>query len=232
VCSRRRRALAIVVALFALAAPASVRAADLPAGSVGSLPQAGGDSSIPIEQRPVPYKPLPILDPRLSPRSGFLLIGVAAVPVPPATGNGHERGLTLAIGDGIRTQWGVAFVELERSLRLTAPRWSDISVRLPCYTMSGGLTLGPAELELGGGLSFFGFDWLDDGVAFSFLSPGASARATIVFDRVRASVVASTEYLWRWFDRRDVVLNALSLQIAIVNPPSRRFGTHPLDVQE
>jgi hypothetical protein len=186
--------------------------------------------AVPIMERPMPYTPSPLFDGRVSPRSGFLVAGVASVP--PSPWNGREHALSLAVGDGLRTEWGVAFLELERSIRVTAPRLSDLSVRLPCYALSGGLHLGPFELEAGGGLSLLGVDWLDDdGVGFSFLSPGASARATLVIDRVRASVQVSTEYLWRWFDRRDVVLNALALQIAISSPPSMKFGTRPLDVQ-
>jgi hypothetical protein len=199
--------------------------------AVALVTLAGPADAVPITERPIAYQPYPIFDPHLSPRSGFLVAGVASVP--PSPWNGRERALTLAIGDGIRSEWGVAFVELERSVRLTAPRPSDLSVRLPCYALSGGLRVGPFELEAGGGLSLLGVDWLDDdGVAFSFLSPGAGARATVVIDRLRASVQLSTEYLWRWFDRRDVVINALALQLAIVSPPSRRFGSRPIAVEE
>jgi hypothetical protein len=183
-----------------------------------------------ITAKPVPWKRWPLFDPRLDPRSGFLFGGVAWLP--PESGTGHETGLTLGVGDGIRTEWGPIFVESERSLRLTAPRPLDLAVRLPCFTLSGGLRLGLVELQAGFGVSVFGVDTLDRGFGFSFFSPGASVRATVVAGRVRASVQASTEYLWRWFDRRDIPINALTLHLALVGQPSRRFGSHPLDVQE
>jgi hypothetical protein len=190
----------------------------------------GGRDDVPITSKPVPWKRWKLFDPRLDPRSGFFVGGVAWLPLPSSPG--HDPALHLAVGDGIRTEWGPVFVESERSLRITAPHALDVAVRLPCYTFSGGLHAGPFELQAGVGLSVFGVDTLDRGVAFSFFSPGATARATVVAGRVRASVQASTEYLWRWFDRRDIAITSLALQLAIVNPPSRKFGSHPLDVQE
>jgi hypothetical protein len=215
----RRRALGSTLGLLALltvSAPNGARAQQSPPSD--------------ITAKPVPWKRWPLFDPRLDPRSGFVYGGVAWLE--PAAGAGHDAGVTVGVGDGIRTEWGRVFVESERSLRLTAPRLLDVAIRLPCFTLSGGLRLGPVELQAGFGLSVFGVDTLDSGVGFSFFSPGASARATVEAGRVRISLQASTEYLWRWFDRRDIPINALTLHLAFVGQPSRRFGQHPLDVQE
>lgn len=190
-----------------------------PAHAADSAPQ------LPPELRPLPWKRWALFDPILDPRSALVEGGYATLA---GTGGGRRGALRLAIGDGIRTEWGVPLVELERRLSVTATSPTDLLVQLPCYTMWGGLRLGPTELGAGSGLCAVGIDTLGSGVAFSALSPSAAARATIVVGRVRVSALASIEYLWRWFGRTDLVVRAISIDLALVAAPEGRLGTHPV----
>jgi hypothetical protein len=183
-------------------------------------------NSVPPELRPLPWKRWALFDPVLDPRSALLEAGHSTLAAP---GGGHRGALRLAVGDGIRTEWGVPLVELERRLAVTAASATDLLVELPCYTMWGGLRLGPAELGAGPGVCAFGVDTLGKGVAFSALSPSGAARATLVVGRVRVSALASVEYLWRWFSA-DLVVRSLSIDVALIGAPAGRLGTHPLIV--
>jgi hypothetical protein len=189
----------------------------------------GDDTQLPPELRPLPWKRWALFDPILDPRSALFEGGYAALKSA-ATGGGRRGALRLAIGDGIRTEWGVPLLELERRLSVTATSPTDLLVQLPCYTLWGGLRLGPAELSAGTGLCALGVDTFGSGVAFSALSPSAAARATVVVGRVRVSALASIEYLWRWFGRTDLVVRALSFDLALVGAPAGRLGTHPVIV--
>jgi hypothetical protein len=188
---------------------------------------ADSNTNVPPELRPLPWKRWALFDPILDPRSVLLEGGYATLA---ASGGGRHGALRLAVGDGIRTEWGVPLVELERRLAVTATSPTDLLVELPCYTMWGGLRLGPAELGAGSGVCALGVDTLGRGVAFSALSPSAAARATFVVGHVRVSALASIEYLWRWFGRDDLVVSALSIDLALIGAPAGRLGTHPVIV--
>jgi hypothetical protein len=188
-----------------------------------------GAAQLPPELRPLAWKRWALFDPILDPRSALFDGGYATL-TSAATGGGRQGALRLAIGDGIRTEWGVPLVELERRLNVTATSPTDLLVQLPCYTMWGGLRLGPTELGAGTGLCAAGFDTLGSGVALSALSPSAAARATFVLGRVRVSALASIEYLWRWFGRADLVVRVISFDLALIGAPAGRLGTHPVIV--
>jgi hypothetical protein len=252
----RTRALAVPFALFlasragATPAPAAERAPSPATRSSGPASTAAPPPRTPrVEELPVRWKVWRLFDPKLAPRELGWSIGPGYLRT-----LGREQlqyGIVIGRKETMEERRGPLFLSLERewALRLYE-RWTIIPVYR--YGLLGGLRVGPIEVAAGVSAIPFALDYAEGRFSFSGPSPGAALRVGFKTGKLRVSVRAEREYLWRWggqpsprnpptgkslldalrvwhwTGQPDAMMTGLMLEIAGEQTPDYRSGGHPL----
>jgi hypothetical protein len=241
---------ATLLAFSTLFVSSRVRAADDAAAAAGvetkSKPAKGAPR---IEEIPVEWKVWRLFDPKLSPRARGWAIGPGYLRT--IGSEELQYGLQIARKETMEQRRGALFLSLEREWALRFyERWTIIP--LYRYGYLAGLRLGPIELGAGVSAIPFAIDYSEGRFSFSGPSPGAAVRIGYKSGKVRVSLRAEREYLWRWGGQPsprnpptgkslldalrvwnwtaqpDAMMTGLVLEIAGELPPDHRSGGHPL----
>jgi hypothetical protein len=241
---------ATLFAFSTLFVSSRVRAADDVAPAAGVETKSKPAPAAPrIEEIPVEWKVWRLFDPKLSPRERGWTIGPGYLRT-----IGREElqyGLQIARKETIEQRRGALFLTIEREWALRFyERWTIIP--LYRYGYLAGLRLGPIELGAGVSAIPFAIDYSEGRFSFSGPSPGAAVRIGYKTGKIRVSLRAEREYLWRWGGQPsprnpptgkslldalrvwnwtaqpDAMMTGLVLEIAGELPPDHRSGGHPL----
>ena len=202
------------------------------------------------EDVPIPWKPWPIFDPKLTPRTRGWSGGASYYRK--FGENDVHWGIALARLETIEEHRGKLLLGIHRQwgIRIHSP-WMIMPI-LNRYLYEGGLRLGPVEVAMGVSLMPFTFDFDHGRFGFVGPSPGANVRIGFRIGTVRISVRAEREYLWRWVGQKsqvfpptwaslgealrvwdwvaqpDALMTGFVLEITGDQPPLMKRGSHPL----
>jgi hypothetical protein len=178
------------------------------------LPEGG------IPPGSIDWRPWPLFDPYLSPRS-FVVNGGPAWER--FIGQGYEsRGFEVTLGRSIETppqpRPFLLRMESDFGLRVSSP--SHWVLSLARYSYAGAILLGPIELSGRAGFTVAEVHWGSGGFGLGFLSPRVSASASVDAGPIRIGAVAFSEYAWRWIGGPNAVVRGFLLEIGFGRDPA------------
>ncbi|HEY3498569.1 MAG TPA: hypothetical protein VGK73_27955 [Polyangiaceae bacterium] len=182
----------------------------------------------PPAQIPYYHRRWALFDPLLSARETVLFGGPSSLRevgvVTPLRGGSFGLALTQ------RESKGPLWLSMQRDFELHIhSRWSFL-LELSRYTYEAGLHLGPVEIGVGPSVTPIGVDISDGDFSLSGLSPRATAKLGVKTGRVRFSLRAYREYLWRWLGRDDAWMTGFVLELGLEAPKRTHWGSHPIVV--
>jgi hypothetical protein len=243
--SRHRVAVPLVLhgLTLLLSAPARADESDAP------VPAVPARRTMKASEVPIPWKVWRIFDPKLSYRYNIWQVGPS---YRRTLGDDRDHwGVALSRAATIEERRGPLFLDIRRDLGIHVySPWTFVPIFR--YAYEGGVRLGPVELGVGVSAIPFTLEFEHGRFGASGPSPGASARIGVSVGKLRISVRAEREYLWRWggqpskvfpptgkslweairfwswVAQPDAMMTSFVLEIGGEQPRSFRSGGHPL----
>jgi hypothetical protein len=217
---------ALSLATAAAAEPAADQATgpEPEQGSAGAAEQPERDFE-PAET-PLPWRVWPLFDPFVSRREALSSFGLDELRE--IDERRPRNGWTIGIGDTMTTTRPYLWVNLERQLIFRSTQRSTYMLDLSRYGYTAGVRLLGLEVGAGVGLSPLAVDVSKGKWSVSAISPMALAKAGLKIGKVRLSVDAFSQYLWRWYGRANARIEGIAFQIAFEQKRELKRNRHPL----